>query len=161
MIYRCGGIWGYREFRTPGTLTKKKGGPGTGPPFVNGPKPGLPVELEPHLDLARQNVLRRHRGRNHAAEVRVLRVGLEIVAAEVVVIENIERLEAGLEAHALVDPGGLQKRHIPLEGVVDADLAGTERRVPRREGGGLQPRVVAEVVAEVRAAAQTDAGRCR
>src|SRR5438128_3945215 len=122
----------------------------------------LPVELEAHLDLPGQEVLRRDRRRTNRTEVavRIFRIGVDLVATEVVMVEQVECFEPELEAHALVNPGGLQQRSVHLHCRVPADLARPERREARRVVRRRhQPRVVAPVVAEIRAATEIHAGR--
>src|SRR5205807_1534059 len=134
----------------------KKGGPLPGRP-CGVTDYGLPVELEPHLDLARQDVLSGNRSGNDAAEVRVLDAVADVVTTVIVVVQQVERFEAELAAHPLVDAGALEERGVHLQGVMDADLArAVGEHAIVREARGFEPSVVAPVVAEVRAAAEAD-----
>jgi hypothetical protein len=76
------------------------------------------------------------------------------------VVEKVERLKAKLARHSLGDLRALQDGCVQLIRMVLADLARAVRRVPRSVVGSLQPGVIAPVVAEVRAATESDAGRC-
>src|SRR5206468_4034073 len=84
----------------------------------------LPDELEAHLDVAGQHVLGRHGRRDDATEVGAPRGRADVVAAVVVVVHQVEGLEAELDSSALTDAGGLKERGVQLNGVVDADLTG-------------------------------------
>src|SRR5260370_2182960 len=121
----------------------------------------LPVKLEAHLDLPWQDVLGGDARREDRAEVavRVFRIGVERIAPEVVVVRQVECLEAKLQASPLADLGGLQQRSIPLVGMMLTDLAGAIRRESRRIiGRRFEPGIIAPVGAEVRTAAEFQAG---
>src|SRR5262245_30761708 len=112
----------------------------------------LPVELEAYLDLAGQDVLRRNAAREDRAEMAIglVRGRVDLVAAEVVVVEQIERFETKLDAGALADLRGLEERRVELHCLVAANLTRPERGETLREVRGLlDPGVVAPVVAEV------------
>src|SRR6266567_2866293 len=94
--------------RRPVLSYKRKGGPLPGRLGATGCFCRfLPVELEKDLDLARQHVLRRYLRRENAAEVGAVGIGVEIVATEIVVIEEVEHFKSQLQAGALADLGGL------------------------------------------------------
>ena len=92
------------------------------PPFSIAGKRSLEVKLEPDLDLTRKHVLRGNQGREDCSKVRVVRIGVVLIATEVVVVSQVERLESELDANAFGDLGALQDRRIKLESLVAADL---------------------------------------
>src|SRR5262245_62160271 len=95
---------------------KQKRRPVSGPPSLLPTNYVLPVEFEPYLNLARQHVLGRNTAGEHRAEVAVglVRGLVDLVAAEVVVVQQIEGFEAQLDTSALADPRGLQQRRVQL-----------------------------------------------
>src|SRR4051812_29779458 len=140
----------------------QKGRPVAGPPSsaTGSYCRTLPVELEAHLNLAGQDVLRRHLTGEDRTEpaVRFIRRGVDLIAAEVVVVQKIESFETKLEAHPLAELRGLEKRGVELRRMVPAHLTGAEGREALGVVGRLlDPRIVTPVIAEVRAAAQRQA----
>ena len=85
--------------------------------------PVLPVAFNTELDLAREGVVVGSQGREERAEG----IGVEVVAAIVVVVERIEGFGAELDAEAFGDSRVLDGGRIEREGAMLADLARARR----------------------------------
>src|SRR5262249_57278658 len=83
--------------------------------------------------------------RGDGAEERVVRVLLDLVTAEVVVVRQVESLKTELGFEPLPELGSLGYRGVQGKGVMPADLAGPERREARGVGSRLQPGIVGEI----------------
>src|SRR5713101_6424156 len=98
-------------------------------------RPLLPHDLHADLNLARQDVLRRHQRREDGAKVGVAGVLLDLIATEIIVVKEVERLRAKLRTQTLRDLGGLEYGCVQLERVVPADLTGAVAGVAWRISG--------------------------
>src|SRR5207302_450768 len=92
----------------------------------------LEDELHGKLDLAWEvRVTLSGSSLDDRPEVRVVRVVGELLDWEVEGVHDVERLRAELDAHPLVDPGGLVYRHIHLRDRVQAQIRKVQRRNSR------------------------------
>ncbi len=105
------------------------------PARANWRRRDLPHNLHADLDLSRQNILRRDLRRKDAAERGAIRVLVDLVASEIVVVQEIKSLHAKLRFEPFRNFVRLQQRCIRLEGVIPSNWARTARRVPRMFSG--------------------------